>query len=205
MEANIQRNLIVPQELITQLSRIDDAQLKELMEHLTRETLSRTVIKLEHHERKIADLQQEVEASRAKLSEMEIQNEAVLNKNNYMNETRQSQDYVNVTNLGRKIVPTISNYRMIALLKWAKILQIYQNVPYMDFMTGKEPMIKQVKGVANNGHEYLQYMYHSDRTWRMIDARLKEAGLLTEFKTQKNTYDLHNFIDKYCSLRSHNA
>lgn len=205
MEANIQRHQQNPQELITRLSQIDDLQLKELMDHVTRETLSRTVAKLEHQERKLADMQQELEFNRSKIAEMEAQQDAVINKNNYMNDTRYSQDYVNVTNLGRKIIPTISNFRMIELLKWAKILQVYQNIPYIDYVTGKEPMIKQVKGVANSGHEYLQYMYHADRTWRMIDARLKEAGLLTEFKTQPTTFDLHHFIDKYCSLRKHYA
>ncbi len=204
MEANIQRHQQVPQELITQLTRIDDLQLKELMEHLSRETLNRAVAKLEQHERKLADMQQELELNRARLADMELQQEAVITKNNYINETRQSQDYVNVTNLGRKIHPTISNYRMIALLKWARILQVNENIPYMDFMTGKNAMIKQVKGVAPNGHEYLQYMYHAGRTWNMIDSRLKEAGLLIEFKTMKNTYDLHNFIDRYCT-RKRNA
>lgn len=205
MEANIQRLGHSQYDLLKNLSEVDDGQLKELMDHLTRETMNRTLQRLAIQESKMADMQQELEANRAMIHRIQKDTEAVVIKNNYMNETRQSQDYLNVTNLGRKIVPTISNFRMIKLLKWAKIMQVFDNVPYADFFYGKSPLVKQIKGVANNGHEYLQYMYHADRTWAIIDNRLREAGLLLEFKTQKNTYDLHNFIDRYCSKVNRDA
>ncbi len=189
-------------DLLSVLTKVDDGQLKELMDHITREAVNRALQRLAIQESRMADMQQELEANRALIQKVQKETEAVVVKNNYMNETRQSQEYMNVTNLGRKIVPTITNFRMIKLLKWAKIMQVYENIPYADFMYGKQPLVKQVKGVAPNGHEYLQYMYHAARTWSIIDNRLREAGLLLEFKTQKNTYDLHNFIDRYCKVNN---
>lgn len=187
-----------PTDIINAISVIPDDQLKELLDHVTRENLKRVLIKVQQHELLMNDMKKELESNRAELEQVKTSTQKVIEKNNYFNETRESEDYLNLSNLGRKIIPTISNYRMKKLLRFAKIMQIYTDVPYANFLEGKNSLVKQVKGIAENGHEYLNYKYHAARTWKIIDNKLEECGLLMEFKTQKNTSDLHYFIDTYC-------
>lgn len=187
-----------PTDILNAISSIGDDQLRELMDHVTRENLKRLLVKVKEHDLQMNDIKKELESNKAELEEIKTSTQKVIEKNNYFNQTQENQAYLNLTLLGRKIIPTITHHRMKKLLRFAKIMQQYYDVPYQNYLEGKNSLVKQLKGITESGHEYLNYVYHADRTWKMIDNRLKECGLLMEFKTQKNTSDLHYFIDTYC-------
>ncbi len=198
MEIQLHQQQQPPADILNAINSISDDQLKELMDHVTRENLKRVMVRVQQQELRMNDMKKELESNKAELDELRQSQTKVIEKNNYLNQTRESEDYLNLSNLGRKVIPTISNFRMKKLLRFAKIMQQYYDIPYANFLEGKNSLVKQVKGIAENGHEYLNYKYHAERTWKIIDNKLKECGLLIEFKTQKNTTDLHDFIDNYC-------
>lgn len=195
MEANIQKQETAT-DLLSIIASVNDEQLKQLMETITREAASRALGLVKTH-----DIQQEIEESSAKIDQMQKAQEDFLEKSNYFYQIRQSPDYVNLTNLGRKIIPNISNVRMKKLLRWAGILQQNEHIPYQNYLQGKEPLVQQQKGVNGHGFEYLYYLYHADRAWKFIDKKLKEAGLISGFKSIKTTSELHTFIDNWCGLQ----
>lgn len=200
MEANIQKQEHAT-DLLSIISSVNDEQLKQLMESITREAASRALVQVKIHETKIHDIQQELEESSAKIDQMQKAQEDFIEKSNYFYQIRQSQEYVNLTNLGRKIIPNISNIRTKKLLRWAGILQQNEHIPYQNYLQGKEPLVQQQKGVNGHGYEYLYYLYHAERAWKLIDRKLKEAGLLTGFKSIKTTSELHSFIDNWCDIQ----
>jgi hypothetical protein len=185
----------------TLIENADNEQLGKLLDSLTREVATRALRQVDIQGSKIEDIKQELEGNKADMQKLREEQETFIEKSNYFNQIRFSQDYVNLSNLGRKIIPTISNVRMKRLLKWAGILQSNEHIPYQNFLQGKEPMVQQQKGITSTGYEFLNYLYHAERTWRYLDKKLKESGLLAGFKVQKTTTELHTFIDNWCELR----
>ncbi|MCA0388518.1 MAG: hypothetical protein LCH52_08485 [Bacteroidetes bacterium] len=200
MEANIQKQEPTT-DILSIISSATDEQLKQLIETVTREAATRALMQVKIHETKIHDIQQELETSTAKIEQMQKAQDDFIEKSNYFYQIRQSQEYVNLTNLGRKIIPNISNIRTKKLLRWAGILQQNEHIPYQNYLQGKEPLVQQQKGVNGHGYEYLYYLYHAERAWKLIDRKLKEAGLLTGFKSIKTTSELHSFIDNWCDIQ----
>lgn len=133
-----------------------------------------------------------------KLLEIEHQQEQIVRKQTYISSIREDQDYCNITNLGKKVSPTISNQRMPKLLRFAGIILKYERVstPYRQYLEGVNPLVKEHKEINSEGVEYIKYSYHAGRVWEKINRKLREEGLYQEFTSCRTASEVHRFIDE---------
>lgn len=166
--------------------------LKDLAFSLQGELMKRTVADVEEFKAKTTNTinSQQNEIEKLKNSQ-EQQNEKMF----FIHSHSADKRYLTMRILGQMNIPPIAN-KMTRLLQYAGILQIGKSIPYINLLTGKEPLAITYKITNVSGYEGLGYKFHIDKTWEIIHNKLKKDGLFNTFMNCITKRDLDQFIGK---------
>lgn len=159
-------------------------------------------------------LQKSIVMQFAKMNEqITRQNEKLTEIGNYTNAIAEKishngeKGWYNLRDLGNQNAPSISNKQMSLILRKIGVLQTAKDdngryLPYHSYYDNKEPLVKknliQIQYIDSYGQrnfkDEFEYLFHSERTWKLIKKVFENRGILTLFQTCKTKNDISEFI-----------